>query len=121
MLDLAAQPVHLDVHGPFVGAAGAPQGVARDGRAGGGGEHLQHLALAVGEPDELLALPQFAALDREDEGAEPDGGGVRTRLARRRAAQDRGDAQQQFARLVGLGEVVVGPDLEPAHPVVRIG
>ena len=41
--------------------------------------------------------------------------GRRRRL--RAAPQDAGDAQQQLARLEGLGEIVVGADLEPADAV----
>ena len=39
--------------------------------------------------------------------------------ARRRAAQDGGDPQGEFARLAGLAEIIVDPGFQTAHPVFR--
>src|SRR5438874_2706594 len=62
-LDLAAQPVDLHVDGALVHAAVAGQCAARHGLARRHAEDAQHLALAVGEMDDLLALAQFAAAE----------------------------------------------------------
>ena len=73
----------------------------------------EHLALAVGEADDLVAAAQLAAPEVEDERAEADAisaGGARRRP---RPLEDVGDAQRQLARLERLGDIVVGADLEP--------
>jgi len=65
---------------------------------------------------ELKSL--LAAPDMEGEGAEADG--LARRLGRPRlgrALEDVADAQQQFARLERLGQIVVGADLQPPDPV----
>ena len=56
------------------------------------GENAQHLALAIGEMDDLLALAQFAALEMIDVGPERD---LLQRLHRRRrgALEDIADPQ----------------------------
>ncbi len=64
-------------------------------------KHPQHVALAVGEADHLLAAPQFAARDMEDEIAEAHQFD-RRRRRRLRALEDIADAQREFARLEGL-------------------
>ena len=51
-------------------AAVAGERQARHGFARRCGEHAQHFALAVGQVDDLLAAPQLAARDMEDEVAE---------------------------------------------------
>src|ERR1700748_2616894 len=65
-LDLAAQPVDLHVDGALVDAAIAGQRPARHGLAGGDRQDPQHLALAVGEMDDVLALAQLAAAEMID-------------------------------------------------------
>jgi len=65
-------------------------------------EHAQHVALAVGEMDHLLAAPQFATSKVKHEIAEAH------RLDRRRrrhdgAAEDAGDAQRKLRGSNGFG------------------
>src|SRR5262245_16284864 len=70
-LDLAAQAIDLDVDGALAGGgAVAGEREARHRLARARGEHAQHLAFAVGEMDDLLALAQLAARDVEHERAE---------------------------------------------------
>ena len=80
----------------------------------------QDVALAVGDADDLGAALQLAALHVEGERAEAyrlDARGAGCE----RALQDVGDAQQQLARLEGLGEVVVGADFQSADAVRHLG
>src|SRR5882724_5817156 len=62
-LDLAPQAVDLHVDGALVDGAVAGQGAARHGLAGRDREDAQHLALAVGQVNDLVALAQFAAAE----------------------------------------------------------
>jgi len=78
---------------------------------------LQHEAFAIGQPDDLVALAQFAAIAMKDKGAEADETRLRC-LFRRYPAQDRGDAQRQFLGFERLGEIIVDAGLEPEHPVL---
>src|ERR1700680_5351221 len=71
-LDLAPQPVDRAVDRALVDAAVAGQRAARHGLAPRQSENAQHVALAVGEMDGGLALPQFAALQMIDIGPERD-------------------------------------------------
>src|SRR5690349_8373361 len=66
-LDLATQAVDLHIHRALVDAvAAASQRAARDRLARRVGENAQHLALAVGEMDDLVTITQFAALEMVD-------------------------------------------------------
>ena len=83
------------------------------------GENAQHLAFAIGEMDDLLALAQFAALEMKEVGSERD---LLQRLHRRRRAalEDIADAQHQLARLERLGDIIVGADLQALDPGFRL-
>ena len=79
-----------------------------------------HVAFAVGEMNNGLAIAQFAALQMEN--VRPE----RHRLhlgdgSRRRALEDIADPQQQFARLERLGDVVVGADLQALDAGIGFG
>jgi len=96
-LDLAAQAVDLHVDGALVDGAVAGQRAARHGIAARQRQDAQHLALAVGEMDRLLALPQFAALQMIDVGpnatcssVSTGGGAVRLRILPIRNTSSRG-------------------------------
>ncbi len=54
---------------------------------------------------------EVAELDRLDDGLR----------SRHRPAQDAADAQQQFARLEGLRQIVVGTDLEAGQAIGEVG
>src|SRR4030088_1971472 len=88
--------------------------------AGYGRQHAQHVALAVGEMDDLLAAAKLGASDMEHEGTEA------YRLGRRGgrragALEDIGDPQRQLARLERLGQIVVRADLEARDPALLLG
>src|SRR5947199_297422 len=71
VLDLAAQPIDLHVDRAFTGiAAIAGECQPRHGLAGRSSEQPQHLALAIGEVNDLLAALELAARDVEAELAE---------------------------------------------------
>ena len=75
-------------------------------------EDSQHLALAVGEVNDVFALAQFAALEVIDVRAKRDLL-HRSGLWRRRGAlEDVVDAQRKLARLERLCDVIVGADLQ---------
>ena len=90
----------------------APRGTVSPARQR---ENAQHVALAVGEMDDFLALAQFAAIQMIDVGSERD---LLQRLHRRRrgALEDIADPQHQFARLERLGDIIVGADLQALDP-----
>src|SRR3954453_18630220 len=72
-LDLAAQPVDLDVDGPLAATVRNFQElVPLDGLAGTGCEHAQELALSFGDTHRLVATLELAALEVEGERAEAD-------------------------------------------------
>ena len=84
------------------------------------GKNAQHLALAIGQANDLVAAAQLAAHDMEDEFAEAH------RFDRRRggrpgALEDVADAQREFARLERLGHVIVGADLQPLDADLGFG
>src|SRR5205807_1769744 len=111
-LELAAQPIDLHIDGALAGrAAIAGQRQSRHGLAGRTREQPQHVALTVGEADDLLAAPQLAARDVEAELAETHGLDWRRRGGAG-AAQYAGDAQRQLLGLERLADIVVGPDGE---------
>src|ERR1700722_15279940 len=71
--DLAPETVDLHVDRALVDrAVAAGQRAARHGFARRGRQDAQHVALAVGEVNHLIALPQFAALEMIDVGSERD-------------------------------------------------
>src|SRR5690606_12674795 len=114
-LDLAAQPVDLDVDGALadVGFPG-DEFVARNGFAGAAGEDRQYLLLAVGQLERLAAALQFAARDLERIRSEDELLDLR-RGHRTAASQYVVDAQDELARIEGFGQVVVGACLEPGN------
>src|SRR5258705_10475158 len=108
--DLAPEPVDLHVHRALVDGALAGQGAARHGLARRHGEDAQHLALAVGEMDGLVALAQFAAVQMVNVGTERDL--LQRRHRRRRGALENiADSQQPLARVEPLGDKIVSADL----------
>src|SRR6202011_40573 len=100
-VDLAPQPVDLPVPPPLGDGALAGEGAARHGLARRHRENAQHLALAVGKMDGLIALAQFAAVEVIDVGTERD---LLQRGHRRRrgALENIADPQDQLARLARL-------------------
>ena len=79
-------------------------------------QRLEHGEFAGGERQFLAVLAQGAGAQVEGEGAEVDdlvlGGGRAGRFLRGAAAQHRVHAGQQFARVEGLAQVVVGADFQ---------
>src|SRR5215203_2939238 len=107
-LDLAPQAIDLNIHGALVDrTAGAGERHPRHGLAGSGGQHRQHLAFAVGEPDHLVAAAKLGPPEMKHELPEPDAFG-HGRSGRFRSAQDACHPQRQFARLERLGDIIVG-------------
>src|SRR5216683_1286605 len=106
-LDLAPQTVDLHVDRTFVDGAVAGERAARHGFAPCDGENAQHLAFAIGEMNDLVALAQFAAIEMIDIGPER---GLFQRLHRRRrgALENIADTQHQFARLERFCDIIVG-------------
>ena len=104
-------------------APGARQRFARNAGARARAEQAQDFALALGEPDDLVAAAQLAPLDGEHERAEfqariaswlgAPGARVRRRIEAMRSSSS--------LRLVGLAEIVVDAGLEAADPVGRLG
>ena len=100
-------------------AAGAGQHESRHGLAGPRREQPQHVLLAVGEMDDLIAAAQFAARrcgTRTGRSAPTPAVGGGRRL---RPLEDVGDAQRQFPRLERLRHIIVGADLEAGDPALR--
>ncbi len=97
-LDLAAQAVDLHVDRALVDrAAVAGERHARHGLARRRRQHAQHLALAVGEADDLVALAQFAARrgeTRTGRTARDSDGRLRRRRARLRMLAMRSDSSR---------------------------
>src|SRR5258705_6235695 len=116
--DLAPEPVDLHVNRTLVDGALAGQGAARHGLARRHGEDAQHLALAVGEMDGLVALAQFAAVEMVDVGAERDLLQRRHRR-RRRALENIADSQHQLTRLEQLCDIILCADLHALDPGLR--
>src|SRR5690349_21333729 len=127
LLDLASQPedLHVDraVVDVVVEAAGLEQLVAAEDAVGGAKERDEQRVFAVGELDGTsVGRPQPARARVEL----PAGELVRAyRLAAARgalalgAAQDRLDAREELALAEGLGDVVVGAQLQ-AHDAVGL-
>ena len=86
-------------------------------------ESLEHGELARGERHLRAVAAQGARAEVELEVAEGDGGvlarGCTGRVGGRAAAQHRVNARQQLARIEGLGQIVVGPHLQP-HDAVHV-
>ena len=114
-----AETVDLHVDRALVDGAAAGERRARHGLARAGRKDAQHLALAVGQVNDLVAQAQFAALKMKDVGPERD---LLQRLHRRRrgALQNIADAQHQFARFERLCDIVVGADLQALDPGFRL-
>ena len=102
---------------------GPGQRLARDAVAGRRAEQAQDVALALGQAARSLrrcrSSPRSAKNTKGPKRTRPSSSARGGAAAR--AAQDRGDAQQQFLGLVGLGEIVVDAGLETAHAVGRLG
>jgi hypothetical protein len=118
-LDLAPQAVDLHVDRTLVHGAITRQCVARHRFAPRQCQNPQHIALAVGETNDFLALPQFAAFQMIDVRTECD---LLQRLDRwrRGALEDIADAQGKLARFERFCDVIVGADLQALDPACRL-
>ncbi len=94
------------------------QGVARKHASGGAHQHFQNVELEGGQLHALAGGEDLAGA-----GVERDAVDFQARIGRGRtrfiAAQDGADARGQFARIEGLGQVVVGAQFQ-AHDAVHI-
>src|SRR5260221_3700119 len=119
-LDLAAQPRHLHVDRAHIAAELRLLGqrLARYRLAGAPRQCHEERGLAGRQMDGIAAAVELAARQVETAGAEAELGLRQARL--RHALQDIADAQHQLARLERLGEVVLGPALEPVGPILRL-
>src|SRR6516165_8841720 len=114
-LDLAPQAVDLHVDRALIDTTVAGQRAARHGFSRSRREDAQHVTLAVGQMDDLLALAQFAAGEVIDVWTEGD---LLQRLSRRRrrgTLEDVADPQRKLARLEGFCDIVIGADLQPLN------
>ena len=112
LLDLAAQPVDLHVDGAFRDCAAiAGERQPRHGLSRRRRQDAQHLALAVGQPDDFLAFAQFTARQMIDERPEADGF-HRRRGSRLRTLEDIGDAQRKLSWFKWFRQIIVGAHLE---------
>ena len=82
-------------------------------------QQAENFSFPLGKPHDFLAVAQFAAFQIEDEGPKAEHGFFRIDGAGAGATQDRGDAEQQFSRLVRFAQVVVDADLETPHAIGR--
>src|SRR5699024_300719 len=81
---------------------------------------LQQLPFGRRQANEYLAPTQFPPLQFEGELAEENPLCIGLRRSLGRAAEDRLNAQDQFARLEGFGQVIVGTTLETLDPVIHL-
>ena len=105
-------------------AAAARELLARHVAAGLRPRMVEDLALALGDADDLVLAPQLAAVEAERRrgrsGCRRGVAGVGARRGRRRASGCcRAAGSARAARRAW--QVVVGADLEPVHPVGRLG
>ena len=91
--------------------------VAREDPAGAARHHLQDVELVAGQLADAAVDPHLAGVDVDLEPAEAQ---HRVVAQRRGAAQQRLDAREQLARLEGLGQVVVGAELQTDDAVHRL-
>ena len=103
--------------------AGSASAVARNGLAAARASARRRSRSRSVRRTGALPVAQFAApeMERERRRSAPLRRGAAARAARRRAPQDRLDAQQEFARLERLAEIVVGAGLEAADAVGGFG
>src|SRR5262249_20581186 len=109
-LDLAAQAIDLNVDGALADRAARPgERLARHRLARRRRQQPKHLALAIGEPDRVLAALELAAPEVKLEITEAHrfNGGSGCWPA---AAQDTGYAQRELPRLEWLCEIIVCTD-----------
>ena len=100
---------------PLAGQRQSRHRVARGDR-----ENAQHLALAIGEMHDFLAVAQLAALEMKHVG--PERHGLQRFHPRRGGAlEDIADPQDQLTRLERLGDIIVGADLQAFDPAFRLG
>ena len=81
-------------------------------------EHHEQIELVAGEVADRAAEPRHARAQIDFEAAEAQH--VVTRRLRRGTPEQRLDAGQQFARLEGFGQVVVGSEFEADDAVHRL-
>src|ERR1700677_2153485 len=117
-LDLAAQSVHLHVDGSFLRARSRRrERLTGDAHPGSRAQQTENFSFALGEPDDFLAVPQLATFKIEDERSKAKHGFFGAGGAGSGAAQDRGDAEQQFPRFIRFAKVVVDAGLEAADAI----
>src|SRR5215472_1397916 len=114
--DLAPKPVDLHIYSALADRpAIAGERLARHRLARACRQYPQHIALAVGEPDDLVAAAQLATRYMEHELAEAH------RFRRRRTRwpcppENVRDPQRQLARLERLRKIIVRADFESHDP-----
>src|SRR5215210_1384266 len=122
-LYLLAEVSDVDVHRAFVAELVAPhpaqERAAREHPARAGGQRHQELELGVGEVH-LLTVGRHPAARQVD--PEPVVGQLVRALARwyRGPAHDRPDTRHELPYGERLGDVVIGPELEPDDPVYLV-
>ena len=92
--------------------------MAGDRRPGARGEQAQQITLALGELDRFIGAPQLAALDAEGVVAHPDL--VARFVTDPAAAHDVLEAEDEFAGLKRLGDIVVDAGFEAFNAVLRL-
>ena len=98
---------------------GGASSVRATGWPGTRGKHAEKVPFARGEPDQFARPAQFAARQIECEVAEVHfAAPARLGVA---ALEQIADAQQQFARLERLGQIVVAAAFEARDAVGRVG
>src|ERR1700760_1818872 len=79
LFDLASQAIDENIDRPLLrGAARSRQRFARNDRPGICAQQAQHLSLALGDADRIVASSQFSALEREREASEANDAGLDT-------------------------------------------
>src|SRR5919204_1807870 len=125
-LDLLAQPVHVSVHGARLDldlvAPDLPQQFpAADHLPGLRGEQRQEVEFRQGQSDFFAVTPDLPAVHVNDEAWELEARlGLLLRDGLLAPAQMGTNPGQEFPHLERLGDVVVGPHLEPDDDVDRV-
>ncbi|MNZ77717.1 hypothetical protein D3C78_962720 [compost metagenome] len=120
VLDLAAKTVDLHVDGSFTHFRFRfHQFVAWNGVAGAQCKKQHDLLFAICQADRFWAAPQFLLRNGEAVGTKHDLFDL-GRIWRGVAPQDVVDAQDEFARIEGLGEIVVRARFQPGNARIRL-
>ena len=123
LVDLAAQPAHMDVDHVGLGVEVVAPDMLQQHRAR---HHLARVAHEVGQQVELTRLQGDLAAGTPHRAGEQIQLQVReaeTRLAGciARAPEQRFKPRQELGEGEGLGQIVVAAGPEPLHPVVHLG